>query len=168
LFVVRMRDGLVLSATDYKKIAKHRAALIGEEAGDNFNSMVELRVVHDAEDAAAGSGFGVVGGVDEAGDAGVEDGSGAHGAGFEGDVESAATFFCKEAIVFERETGGAEGYDLGVGGGVAVAEDAVVAAGDDLSGGGDDDCAYWDFACGLGGLGFGYCGAEIGEIVEHR
>ena len=40
---------------------------------------------------AAGAGFGVGRGVDEAGDAGVEDGSGAHGAGFEGDVEGAAS-----------------------------------------------------------------------------
>ena len=73
-----------------EKVAEHAAALFGEEAGGDFDSVVELGVVHDGEDAAAGSGFGVVGGVDEAGDAGVEDGSGAHGAGFEGDVEGAA------------------------------------------------------------------------------
>ena len=145
-----MRDGLVLSATDYKKIAKHRAALIGEEAGDNFNSMVELRVVHDAEDAAAGSGFGVVGGVDEAGDAGVEDGSGAHGAGFEGDVEGAAG----EPVVRERKAGLTEGYDLGVGRGVAVTEDSVLAAADDLVVI-DDDGTYGDFAFQFGGAGFG-------------
>ena len=90
-----MRDGLLLSATGNKKVAEHGAALFGEQAVGDFDFVVELRVVHYAEDAAAGSGFGVVGGVDEAGYAGVEDGSGAHGAGFEGDVEGAAG----EAIV---------------------------------------------------------------------
>ncbi len=71
----------------------------------------------------------------------MEDGSGAHGAGFEGGVEGAVF----EAIVFEGEAGFAEGYDLGVGGGVGVAEDSVLAAGDDFVFV-DDDCAYGDFA----------------------
>ena len=81
----------------------------------DFDLVVELGVVHDGEDGTAGSGFGVGGGVDEAGDAGVEDGSGAHGAGFERGVEGAVF----EAVVFEGEAGFAEGDDLGVGGGVA-------------------------------------------------
>ena len=113
-------------------------------------------MVHDGEDGAAGSGFGVGRGVDEAGDAGVEDGSGAHGAGLEGGVEGAVF----EAIVVEGEAGFAEGYDLGVGGGVGVAEDSVLASADDFVFV-DDDCAYGDFAVGFGGLGFGDGGAEI-------
>jgi hypothetical protein len=31
----------------------------------------------------------------------------------------------------------------------------------------DDYCLYWDFAVGFGGLGFGYCGSEIGEVGGH-
>ena len=57
-----------------------------------------------------------------------------------------------EAVVCEGEAGFAEGYDLGVGGGVAVAEDSVLAAADDFVVV-DDDCAYGDFACGFGGAG---------------
>ncbi len=121
--------------------------------------MIELGVIEDGEDGAAGSGFGVGGGVDEAGDAGVEDGSGAHGAGFECGVESAVF----EPVVFERQAGFAEGYDLSVGGGVAVAEDTVLATADDFVFV-DDDCAYGDFAVGFGGLSFGDCGAEVVEI----
>ena len=102
-------------------------------------------MIHDGEHAAAGSGFGVGGGVDEATDARVEDGSGAHGAGFEGDVEGAVC----EAIVPEMKAGLAEGDDLGVGGGVAVAKDSVLAAGDDLISV-NDDCADGDFAVGFG------------------
>jgi hypothetical protein len=57
----------------------------------------------------------------------------------------------------------AEGDYFGVGGGVAVAEDSILASADNLVFV-DDDCAYWDFASGFGGLGFGYCGAEMVEI----
>ena len=119
-------------------------------------------MVHDGEDGAAGAGFGIGSGVDQAGDAGVEDSAGAHGAGFERDVESAAfVVFIEEAIVFEGAAGVAEGDDLGVGGGVVFAEDAVLAMGDDLALV-DDDGADRDFAGGFGGAGFGDGGAEEG------
>jgi hypothetical protein len=112
--------------------------------------VVEAGVVEDLEDGAAGSGLGVGGGVDEAADAGVEDGAGAHGAGFEGGVEVAGV----EAVVAERLTGGAEGYDLGVGCGVGIGDDAVLTAGenDPVA---DEDGSYGDFAASFGGAGFG-------------
>src|ERR1700687_768998 len=94
----------------------------------------------DGENRAAGAGFGVGCGVDEARDAGVEDGSGAHGAWLEGGVEGAVF----EAVVGEGATGFAEGYDLGVGGGVGVAEDSVLAPADDFVFV-DYDGAYGDF-----------------------
>ena len=112
---------------------------------------------------AAGAGFGVGGGVDEAGDAGVEDRSGAHGAGFEGDVEGAVF----EAVVVEVEAGLAEGDDLGVGSGIVVAEDSVLAAADDLVLM-DDDGAYRDLAICLGVVGFCDCFAEEGFVVFVR
>jgi hypothetical protein len=46
-------------------------------------------VVEDGEDTAACSCFGIGGSVDQAREAGVEDGSGAHGAGLECGVEGA-------------------------------------------------------------------------------
>jgi hypothetical protein len=63
--------------------------------------------------------------------------------------------------------GGAEGDDLGVGGGVVVPEDAVLAAGDDfvLI---DHDGADGDFAGELGCAGFGDGGVEVGEVVAIR
>jgi hypothetical protein len=121
--------------------------------------VVELGVVHDGEDRAAGSGFGVGCSVDEAGDAGVEDRSGTHGTGFERGVEGAVF----EAIVRERATCFAEGDNLSVGGGVAVAEDPVLASADDFVFV-NYDCAHGYFAVGFGGLGFGYGGAEIVEV----
>ena len=57
----------------------------------------------------------------------------------------------------------AEGDDLGVGGGVVVAQDAVLAAGDDLAVEGEDG-ADGDFAVTLGGAGFGDAGVEEVEV----
>ena len=92
----------------------------------------------------------------------MEDGGRTHGAGFERDVEGAAlVVFVQQAIVFEGAASLAEGDDLGVGGGVVVAEDAVLAMGDDLALV-DDDGADRDFAGGFGGAGFGDGGAEEG------
>jgi len=120
-------------------------------------------VVHYAENRAACSGFGIAGGEDEAGDAGVEDGAGAHSAGFEGAIEGAAAFGSKEAIVCEGEAGCSEGYDLGMRCGVVGAEDLVIAAADDFAGGRDDDRADWDLACCFRGLRFG--DGEVHEII---
>ena len=97
---------------------QQRAAFFGEDAFDDFDAVVERGMVHDGEHGAAGAGFGVAGGEDQAGDARVEDGAGAHGAGFERAVERAAG----EAVVAERAAGGAQGDDFGVGGGVVGAE----------------------------------------------
>jgi hypothetical protein len=152
-------------ATGAEEGSQESAALVGEDAGGDLDAVVECGVVHDGEDGAAGPGLGVGGGVDESGDAGVEDGSGAHGAGFEGDIEGAAlSGGGEEAIVRERLSGCAEGNDLGVGGGVVVAEDAVVAGGEDLAGGRDDDCADWDLAGGLGRAGGGEGECHVVEV----
>jgi hypothetical protein len=156
-----MRVQRLLSSLPEKKVAEQLATLFRQEPGQDFDLVVELGVIHDGENRAAGSGFGVGSGVDQAADAGVEDGSGAHGAGFEGDVEGAVV----EAVVFKSEAGLAEGYDFGVGGGVAVAEDAVLASADDLVLV-DYDCAYRDLAVGFGGLGLGDGGTEIGFVCH--
>jgi len=92
----------------------------------------------------------------------IEDGSGTHGARLERGVEGAVF----EAVVAEMEAGFAESYDLGVGGGVGVAEDSVLAATDDLVIV-DDDCADRDFSVGFGGLGFGDRGSEVDEVGGH-
>jgi len=154
----------MLSAALAEEVGEQRAALFGEQAGGDFDAVVKLRVVDDGEYGAAGAGLGVGRGVDEACDAGVEDGAGAHGAGFEGDVEGAAGGVLRQAVVGEVARGLAQGDDLGVGGGVVVAEDAVLAAGDDLVLV-DDDRADGDLAGEFGGAGFGDGGVEVGEVV---
>src|SRR4051812_10261468 len=109
-----MRIGSLLSPSIEEKIAQHPTALLGEHSSADLSAVIELRMIHDLENAAAGSGLGVVGGIHEADDAGVQDSAGAHGAGLEGDVEGAATLGGEKAIVRERLASLAHGDDLGV------------------------------------------------------
>lgn len=120
----------------------------------DLDLVVELRVVHDGENRTASAGFGVGGGVDEARDASVDDGSGAHCAGLERDVECAIF----DAVVSEMPACFAESDDLCVCCGIVVAEDAVLAVPYDFSLM-DDNCAHRDFAGSFGGLRFGDGGA---------
>lgn len=144
-----------------KKVGEPLATLFRQQAGENLYFVIELGMVHDGENRAAGPGFGIEGGVDEAREASVKDGSRAHGTRFECYVEGAMV----ESIVFEGETSLAKGYDFGVGGGVAVAEDPVLASAYDLILI-DDDCTYGDFAVGFGGLGFSNGGAQVGFVCH--
>lgn len=136
-----------LRATHSKKIGEKLAAFLAEDAADQLEAVIEFWVVHHVEDGATGTGFGIGCAEDESCDSGVEDGAGAHGAGFERGVQGAA----KEAVVGEGVAGFAESDDLGVCCGVGASEDAILAAGDDFTGAGDDDAADGDLARGLGG-----------------
>src|SRR5947209_3527031 len=125
--------------------------------------MVEAGVGAELVEGFDGAGFGVGAAVDEAGDAGVDDGAGTHGAGLERDDEGAL----EEPPVAYGSSGLSNGEDFGVGGGVAVGDAAVVAAADDLIGGVvEDDGAYGDFvdvARGAG-LGEGFLHELIGSL----
>ena len=65
--------------------------------------------------------FGSVGAINEARDAGLDDGPGAHAARFQGYVESCPS----HAVVAEEASGFADHDDFGVRGGIAVANRAV-------------------------------------------
>ena len=112
--------------------------------------MVEFGAGEDLEAGAEGAAFGVVGSVDDAGDARLDDGSGAHGAGFEGDVESGAG----EPVIVDGLGHFTNGDDFGVGGGVVIADGAIAGAHEDGATV-DHDCADGYFAGFGGGLGFG-------------
>ena len=121
--------------------------------------VVEAWVLEEVEECSGGAGFGVWGAVDEVGYSGVEDGSGAHGAGFECDGEGAA----EEAPGSEFLRGEADGDDLGVCGGVFVAFAAVLAGGEEGVVGGEDDGADGNLA-GCGGEG-GLFEGEADEVL---
>ena len=103
-------------------------AVWGEDAGGDFGLMVEAGVREDLEAGAHGATFGIVAAVHESGDASLNDGTGAHAAGLDGDVEGGV----RKAVIAEDAGGLTQDDDLGVGGRVAVANGAVARASDDL------------------------------------
>ena len=81
-------------------------------------------LVEQAGAVGDGSAFGVVGAIIEAGDAGVGDGPGAHGAGFKRDPQLASG----QPVVAERCCRLPQRDDFGMGGGVMAFKGAICAA----------------------------------------
>jgi hypothetical protein len=157
LCIHRMRIDSLLSPACQEKIAEHAAAFVGENSGLHFGPVIESRMIEYFENAAAGSGLGVVGGVDKPDDACVQDGAGAHRAGFEGDVQRAASLRREQAVVRESTSCLAHRNDFGVGGGIAVAKDAILAtAKHGLTIRTDDDGADGNLSCGFSGTRLGH------------
>jgi hypothetical protein len=104
-------------------------AVGGEDAGGDFHLVVEAGVGEDFEAGVDRAAFGIVGAVDEARDAGLDDGAGTHAARLDSDVERGVG----EAVVAEQVGGFAQSNDLGVGGGVAIADSAVARTGQELA-----------------------------------
>lgn len=117
--------------------------------------MIQSRMIHYFQNRAAGACLGIGCGVDEATEAGVENGSGAHGARFERDDERASG----ESVVVQVVRGVAHGDDFGVGRGIVVADDAVVASADDFAIK-KNDGSYGHFA-------FCFCGVRFGDGFVH-
>ena len=124
---------------------KDGGAVSGEDARGNFYVMVEARVGEDFEAGADGTALGIFGTVNEARDAGLDDGAGAHATGLDGDVERGVG----EAIVAEKTSGFAKYNHFRVGRGVIVADGAIAGTGQNLAVV-DEHSADRDFA-GLGG-----------------
>ena len=75
---------------------------------------------------AEGATLGIVGAVEESGDASLNDRAGAHGAGLQSDVKSGVG----KAVVAEDSRGLAQDDDFGMRGGVIVANRAIAGAGE--------------------------------------
>jgi hypothetical protein len=120
--------------------------------------MVELRGSENLETGAERATFGIIGGINQARDARLDDGTRAHGARFESDVEGGVG----EAVIAKSARGFANGDDLGVCGGIVVANRAIAGARKDLLVM-DENSAYGDFASFGGSAGF-----VQGELHELR
>ncbi len=119
-----LRDALLAARSEER--LDDGGAVGGEDAGRDFHLMVEARVGEDFEAGADGAAFGIVGAVDEARDACLDNGAGAHTAGFDGDVERGIS----ETVVAENAGSFAEGDDFRMRGGVAIADRAVTRTGE--------------------------------------
>ena len=74
-------------AASREKALEQGSGFGGEKAGYDLDAMVELGGREDFETGAEGATLGVVGGIYEAWDTGLNDGTGAHSAGLQGYVE---------------------------------------------------------------------------------
>jgi hypothetical protein len=89
--------------------------------------MVQPGIREDCEAGAEGAALGVVGGVNDAWNARLDDRASAHAAGLECNVKSGA----RKAVVAKQARGFAKDDDFGVGGGVVVTNGAVAGTGED-------------------------------------
>ena len=112
-----------------EKRLDYGGAISGQDASGDINLVVEARVGEDFEAGADGAAFGVVSPVDEARNAGLDDGAGAHAAGLDSDVQRGIG----KAVIAEEMGGFAENDDLGVCGGVTVANGAIAGTCEDLA-----------------------------------
>ncbi len=136
--------------------------VFGEEAGSDFDLVIQLGAGEQLEARTVGAAFGVVGGVDEARNSRLDDGTGTHGAGLEGDVEDGAG----EAVVAEEARGLPNDDDFGVSGGVVTANGAIAGTReDDIVV--DENGANGDLAGGGRGAGFVESKPHVIEIVRH-
>jgi len=106
-----------------------RGAVSSEKAWNDFDLVIESGVGEDFETGTDGTTFWIVGTINEARDAGLDHGPGAHAARFQGDVESRAC----HAVIAEETSGFADYDDFSVCGRIAVANRAVAGAGKNLT-----------------------------------
>lgn len=116
--------------------------------------------VEDRSDRAC---FEVIGTIDQGLDPRLENGSSAHGTGFEGDVESAAG----ETPAVEVVGPIAQGQELGMAEGITIAIATVLGVGDRLALGIEEDGADGYIACGSGFLGQGQGLAHPMLVLVH-
>jgi len=100
------------------------SGLDGEHGRGDFDLVVEFGTGEQFEAGAESSAFWVVGCVDEAGDAGLDNGAGAHGAGFEGYIESGF----RETVISKFSRSFTKNHDFGMRGRVAIADRAIATA----------------------------------------
>jgi hypothetical protein len=110
------------------------AALGFADATGDCAAVIELGHLQQIEQAAGGAALDVRTTKDHPSEPGVNDRSGAHRAGFLGDVKIAVD----QAPIVDRAFGLGDSQHLGVGGGISEGFDLVPGARDDLSFPNDD------------------------------
>jgi hypothetical protein len=146
-----------------KKSLQQGSCVLGEEAGGNFDTMVEFGGGEDCKAGTESAAFGIVGSVDKSGDSSLNNGAGAHGAGLERHVEGTID----EAVVTYPFRALANGDNLGMRRGIVIADRTIAGARKDhfiL----DQDRANRNFTSFCRSLGFGKREPHEVQIVRHR
>jgi len=144
-----------------------RPALL--DAAIDVRLMVAGRLLEPAGPVLDGAALGVVGAVIDPADAGEADGGGAHGAGFQGNIEIAI----RQTRFAQFRRGSADGEDFGMGGRVGILLGTIAGGGQDQAGAAvDHHRAHRHFAAlgrSLGlGKGAGHGGEICGRVVHRR
>ena len=147
----------------FEEPGKHVAALLFQDSSGYFYLMVEGGVFQDVEYGSGAAGLGVHAANDNLGDAGLDDGAGAHLTGFQGYVEGAVL----QAPVADFFAGFVDSGNFGVGQGVFVSVAAVITSADDFILV-DYDTADGDFPEGICFLGLGEGGFHVFFLWGHR
>lgn len=148
-------DRMLLSlAAGGEERAEERSAVGLPDAADDLGAVEAAGLGEEAGAVVDAAAFGVVGAEDDASEAEMDGGGGAHWAGFEGHDQGAAD----QAGGAEHRRGVAHGEEFGVGGGVVVAFDAVAGLGQHGAVGGEHHGADRDLARRGGGAGLGQRG----------
>lgn len=145
-----------------EEIAHDGGAFVGTDAGCHFDAVVQGRVVDDLKQGADGAALWIVAAVDDAVEAAVDDGAGAHGAGLDGDVEGAAC----EPPTAQGPAGLFNGQELGVSRGAGQGFAQVIGPGNGLFLI-NDDGAYGNFPDGGGDFCFFYGFAHVKFVFCH-
>jgi hypothetical protein len=133
-----------------EEVGEEGAAFGLEDAADDFDAMVQEGVPGEVQEGAAGAGLGVVGAEDESGDPSQDEGTGAHGARLEGDIEGAVV----QAPGSEGPSGEFQGDAFRMCGRIVRSFSEIEGLGDDLPMP-NDERSNGDFAEGDGILGEG-------------
>jgi hypothetical protein len=111
-------------ATGCEEGLEKGTGFFGEDAWGDFDMMIQLGVGQEFEAGSESTAFWIIGSVHHARDAGLDDRSGTHCAGFQSYVQHRLG----QAIIFKFSRSFAQDHDFGVRGWVAVADRAVAAA----------------------------------------
>ena len=136
--------------------------VFGQEAGSDFDLVIQPGAGEQLEAGTEGAALGVVGGIDDAGNPRLNDRPSTHGAGFEGDVEDGAG----EAVVAEEARGFPNDNHFGVRGGIVIADSAIAGARENRIVV-DNYGPNGNFAGGAGGAGFLESKLQVVEVVRH-
>jgi len=115
--------------TGGEKGLEQGSGLFGQDAGSDFDLVVEFGAGEDFKTGTEGAAFWIVGCIDETRDAGLDDCAGAHGTRLEGYVQGCF----RQAIICELLCCFAQDHDFGMSSRVAVADGAIAAARQDFA-----------------------------------
>lgn len=147
----------------FEEPGKHVAALLFQDSSGYFYLVIERGVFQDVEYGSGTAGLGIHAANDHLGDAGLDDGAGAHLAGLQGYVEGAVL----QSPVADFFAGFVDSGNFGVCQGVFVGVAAVVASADNFIPV-DYDTADGDFSEGVCFLGLGEGGFHVFFLSGHK